>query len=290
VTTELILRPVEKLARYSLNDTAKELKSLALDASALIGKVTNAEENDQAVNAQRELKRVMNMLEKDRKDAKEPLLEAGRQLDSMIAKEKEDIDAELGRVSELVSGFAIKERQRLQEEQRLQQAELERIEREKAAELKRIADEQAKVEREAREAKEAAEKLASEATTKKQVEAANAAKIEAARIAVVAVQTAEVLRDSVKQVEERAADKAYVAAKPIIQTRAEGQRVSEDWEISVTNPYDLARFHPDCVTITPKLTEIKRYLNQGREIQGVVAKKVTKATVTAGRAREAIDV
>jgi hypothetical protein len=266
MTTELIVRPPEKLARYSLNDTAKELKSLALDASALIGKVTNAEENDQAVNAQRELKRVMNMLEKDRKDAKEPLLEAGRQLDSMIAKEKEDIDAELGRVSELVSGFAIKERQRLQEEQRLQQAELERIEREKQAALKRIADETAKQEAEAAAIKD-------ERARKERLEA-----------------IAETSNNMVSTVTEQAQDKAYVAAKPIIQTRAEGQRVSEDWEINVTNPYDLARFHPDCVEIKPRLTEIKRYLNQGREIHGIVAKRVTKATVTAGRAQAAIDV
>ncbi len=266
MTTELIVRPPEKLARYSLNDTAKELKSLALDASALIGKVTNAAENDQAVAAQRELKRVLNLLEKDRKDAKEPLIEAGRQLDNMIAKEKEELDVELGRIIELVSGFALAERERAREEARVQQAELERIEREKQEELKRIADEAALKEAEAAKIKDAAAREA--------------------RLAAIATEG----KNQVAAVAEKAADKAYIAAKPIVETRAEGQRVKTDWEVNVVNPFDLARYHPDCVEIKPRLLEIKRYLNDGREVRGVVAKKVTVATVTAGRAREAIEI
>jgi hypothetical protein len=266
MTTELIIRQREKLARYALNETAKELKSLALDNSAMIGRVANAEENEKAVEVQRELKRVINLLEKDRKAAKEPLIDAGRQLDNMIEAEKKELDVELGRVSELVSGFAVAEQERIREERRAQQAELDRIEMEKQAEMKRIADEAAAKEAEAAKIKDASEREA--------------------RLAAIAAEG----QTKVAAVAEKAADQAYVTAKPILTTRAEGQRIKTDWQIEVVNPHKLASCHPDCVTITPKLLEIKRYLNDGVDVKGITAKKVTVAGVSVGRPREAIEV
>jgi hypothetical protein len=264
--TQLIIRPPEKVARFTLNETAKELKSMALDGAAMIGKVANASDNEAAVAAQREIKRVMNLMEKDRKSAKEPLIEAGRQLDSMVSGEVKELDEEFGRISQLIAEFAVQEQERIREEQRAQQRELDRIEADRQAELKRI-------------------------TADAQAKEAEAAKIQdAAKREDALKQIAVEGEKTIAAATEQAADKAYVVAKPIFATRAEGQRIKTDWEIQVINPHKLASCHPDCVTITPKLLEIKRYLNDGVDIKGITAKRVTSASVSIGKPRSAIEV
>jgi len=288
---ELIQRPSIPLKPFALNDTAKELKEIALNSAALIGKVTNAESNDAAVNAQRELKRVMAMFERERKAAKEPLLEAGRMLDNLIKGESEDLDKELGRISVLITEFALQEQRRVREEQRLQQAELDRIEREKQAELKRIADEQSAREAKARTELEAAARAARDAKSLQEREAAKKLLGEAAE------REREIQRQNMaaeadkKRVEETAQIKTAIEAKPIAATRSEGQIIKTDWQITVTNPYELAKFHPDCVLeIKPAIGQIKAYLNQGMTIRGINAVKVTTANVKHSTNRSMIEV
>lgn len=222
---------------FTFTPDALLLKEAALDSGALVGHVTNAEQNAVAVHAQREIKRVMALFEKERKAAKEPLLEAGRALDRAVTAEMVDLEKEFGRISNAVSAFQLAEARRLAEEQRLQQAELARIEAEKQAAL-------------------------AAATTVEQKTA----------------------------IEEVAAAKVYVESRPVVATRSEGQIVKTDWEITVTNPYELAKYHPDCVTITARLTEIKAALNAGQTIKGIKAEKVTKSSVRLAPERKAIEV
>ena len=192
-------------------------------------------------------------------------------------------------MSNLRSQFQLIEDRRIAEERRLQEAELRRIEAEKQAALQRIADEQARVEREAREAREAAEKLASEAKNKKQREAAEAARIEAEKQSQAAREQAAVAQAQTTRVEDKAAEAAYVESRPIAATRAPGEVVKWDWEITVTNRFELARCHPDCVKIEPLLTPIKAALNAGRTVVGIEAKKIKVADVRAAT-RRAIEV
>lgn len=78
---------------------------------------------------------------------------------------------------------------------------------------------------------------------------------------------------------------------PTAPVRADGQVVKTDWEITVTNAYDLAKFHPACVTISPRLSEIKQLLNDGVTVKGIKAEKVTKAGVRLSSAKpKAIEV
>lgn len=300
------------LEPWQLNDRAKELRDLALNQSALIARVTNADQNAVAVNAQRELKRVLALFEKSRKAAKEPLLERGRELDRLVATESAELEKEFGRISQVVAEFQVAEQARVREEERLQREELARIERERLAELKRIADEQAAREAEARriqeeadrkvrEAQEAAERLAREATNKKQREAAEAARQEALRkqaLAEVERQKAEAIAReqaaaAAKQaaaIEERSAAATYAESRPVQSTRESGQIVKMEWEITVLNPYELAKYHPDCVKIEPLLTPIKAALNEGRTVKGVKAEKKTVSSVRIGKQPLAIDV
>jgi len=262
----LIVGTLDKLPVFAFNDKAKELKSLALDGAALIGRVRNAADNELAVKAQRELKQVVSMFEKARKEMKEPLLEAGRALDRAVAAESDELEREHGRITALVSEFQREEQRRVAEERRIQQAEIDRIEREKQAELKRLADEKAAQEAEASKIKDAAEreaKLKEIAVTQRQAAVA---------------------------VEESAANRTYFESRPIAATRVAGQSVRDDWEITVVNPYDLARYHPDCVSITPRLAEIKAHLNAGLTIRGIKAEKKLTASVRLAPERKAIEV
>lgn len=247
---------------FTFTPDALALAEAALNCGALIGRVTNADQNTKAVEAQKELKRVMQLFERERKAAKEPLLEAGRALDRAVAEQVSELEKEFGRISESVADFQRAEARRIAEEERLQREELARIEREKQAELQRIADEAAKKQAEL-------DRLAAEA---KSVE-------EQKRLAEAKVAAEKAAAQQAASVQEAAAAKVYVESRPITATRENGQIVKTDWEIIVTNPYELAKFHPDCVNITPRLGEIKAHLNAGLTIKGIKAVKVTKASV-----------
>lgn len=308
----LIIASTRALPTFELNTPAKEAITKALVAAALIGKVVDLDSKLIAVRAQQELKGVITALEKSRVELKEPILIAGRKLDGLIAAEKLPLEKEFGRVSNVVKDFDDSERRRVAEEERLQQLELERIEREKQAELKRIADEQAAREAEARriqeesdrkvrEAQEAAAALAAAATNKSQRESAERARQEA-----LAVQArAEVERQNRENelraksessaaqsaaISEKAAEQTYIESRPIEMTRVDGQVTKTDWEITVLNPWELAKYHPDCVKIEPLLTPIKAALNEGRTIKGIRAEKIIKAGVRVRADRNLIEV
>jgi hypothetical protein len=310
--TALIKIEGQVLPPFQFNDAAKLAKSQALEQAALIGKVSDRDSKIIAVRAQQALKLVISSIEKDRKKFKEPLLNAGRQLDNLCAQESLLLEQEFGRVSAAVTEFDDAERRRVLEEERLQRLELERIEREKQAELKRIADEQAAREertrhaleeaaRKVREAQEAAAQLAREATNKKQREAAEKARVESERQKALAEaektrQEAVMREERAKSeaqsaaVEEKAGDAAYCAAKPVEITKVFGQRQQSNWVITVEQPFVLAKYHPDLVDIKPRLADIKAALNEGREIHGIKAVREHLSGVRLPQAQKAIDV
>ena len=72
--------------------------------------------------------------------------------------------------------------------------------------------------------------------------------------------------------------------------RAPRQVVTEDWEITVTDIWLLAKSHPTCVRIEPLNGEIKSLLKAGVKVNGVRAEKVTRSGVRIGRERPAITV
>lgn len=97
-------------------------KEIALSASALIGRVTNGPENAQAVASMRALKGLSSAFERERKVLKEPLLEAGRMLDKLVAAQRDELQRELGRLEVLVRDFALEEQRRVREESESAQA------------------------------------------------------------------------------------------------------------------------------------------------------------------------
>ena len=308
--TSLVVASRRDLPVFTLNRNPD--KEAALEQAALIGKVSSRDTKIVAVRAQQALKKVISDLEKARKFWKDPLIVRGRELDTMIEKEKLEPEKELARVTQEVSAFDLAERRRVEEEERLQREQVARIQRERDAELALLAAEQAAKEAEARrvqeeadkkarEAQEAAAALAAAATTKEQQEAAQRAQEEAtralgaafevkqaqdARIEAVAALTAALTQ----QIEEKAADAAYVAARPIEATHVAGQRKATGWKIEVTDVYMLAKFRPDLVEFKPKLGEIKACLNEGQEIRGIKAEREYTSGVRLSREAKAIDI
>src|SRR2546429_2072443 len=86
--------------------------------------------------------------------------------------------------------------------------------------------------------------------------------------------------EEIDEIRERfAQDQAALQAQlPSIQ-RFDHQRVTEDWEVEVTNIHALYLAQPTCVKLEPRLFEIKALLKSGITPPGITAKKVTKSGV-----------
>jgi hypothetical protein len=231
----IILRDdARMLVKFS--EEAQKLKDAALSAGALVGKVTNASEQNEAVSAQMELQRVLSTAEKARKAVKAPVLEYGKRIDAAAEAFCLELKEEMVRLSRLVGDFQQLELAKARAAEQARNAELLNLEREKAAEL-------------------------AKATSH---ESANAIQEHYNRMA-----------------------ETLPVREP---TRAEGQRITQDWEITVTDIHLLYRMHSQCVELKPRLSEIKNLLKSGFEVKGVVAKPIVKAGVRIGAERKAIEI
>jgi hypothetical protein len=274
---QLITAPPMPTQKFSVRSEALQMRDNALEQAALIGKVENAEQNNSCVSARKSIKSLLSLFESERKTLKEPILEAGRQLDRVIATECEDLKREDGRLENLEKEFIRAEQRRVAEEQELQRRELARIEAEKQAALDRLAREQ-------REREEAAAKLAAEATNKKQRAEADAARLEAEAAAKRTQAQAQLVTDL--------ADRAsYVESKPVERTQARGQAVRKVWVIDQINDHALYRARPDLVrSIAWDLTALKQALSDGQKLPGVTAHEDIGVGIRGARNLEAISV
>ncbi|MBA3354989.1 MAG: hypothetical protein H0U18_03435 [Pyrinomonadaceae bacterium] len=107
---------------------ALEIKDSALALAGLIGRVSNAEEQESAVTAQRELKRVLKLSEDARKAAKAPVLDYGRKIDSTAEEFVKDLAVEDIRVSKLIANFQALESARVRAAEAAKQTELNALE------------------------------------------------------------------------------------------------------------------------------------------------------------------
>lgn len=208
---------------------ADAMKTSALELAALIGKVKDAYDQEAAVNAQKEIKRVLKLAEDSRKAIKEPVLDYGRRIDDTAKAFIAELRTEEMRIAKLIGDFQALELAKQRAAEAAQRRELEEIERRKQAEL-------------------------SKAESHEQLETIQA-----------------------RYSEEAAAVPSRTPVK------AASQIVKEEWEIEITDAWLLARAHPACVDIQPRIREIKALLDAGVKVAGICAKKVVKSTVRLGR-------
>lgn len=267
-------------------EEAIALRELVLDKSAAIARVTDADEQRVAVESQAEIATLLRDAEKARVACKEPVLEFGRNIDLRAREFIADLKLERDRLDKLVADF-----------QAMEKARVMAAEAERRLEQQRIEEARMKAEREAREAQEAEQrKLNTKAELARQQAAAakNAEDAEKARLLQMEIERERKVSvaKSLEQMETiRANSEEEIAALPVATAaRVKGQRVDEEWNITVTDIWALARAHPMCVNIEPRLTDIKMILNSGRSVAGVIAKREIKASVRAGTGRAAIEV
>lgn len=283
----IIVRDDSKLS-ITFSKEADALKVEALAISALIGKVTNAAENEQAVKAQAALHSIISGVEKARKEAKAPVNEFGKRIDAVAAKFVDDeLKPEELRIMRLVSDFAQLEQAKLRAAEQVRIREEQRIEAERQSELARIAAEEAGRNQKLQEAEREAQRLAAMATSVAEKAKAEALRVEVEKQrALAAAQSHEALDAVNAHFDEKAAAMPTLTA-PI---RAEGQIVRQDWDVVVSDIWLLAKAHPTCVKIEPRISEIKELLRLGVQVRGVTARAIIRAGVRSAPERTAIEV
>lgn len=283
----LIVRDDAKLA-VSFSREAIILKDRALEIGALIGRVTNAMEQNAAVEAQTELQKIIGQAEKARKAVKAPVIEYGRSIDAAAEGFTAELKAEMLRISKLVSDFQQLELAKARAAEEARRLEAEKIERERQAELRRIAEAEAERRAQLVEAERAAQRLAAEAKNKKEREEAERQRLELERQRAAAEAQSHEQFDAVQA--SFNAQQAALSAQVHEPIRAEGQRVVTDWDVVVNDIHKLYRAHANCVELKPRISEIKNLLKMGVQVQGVTATPVVKAGVRLGKPAAAIDV
>lgn len=132
---QALIRRNDEALSIDFTPAAIELKSKALEASALVGKVDDASGQETAVGAQQLLGDTVALVEKARVAAKQPWLEAGRLIDSKCREFCEELKEEQLRIATLVGDFQQLEQERVRRAQQAENERLAALEREKAAEL-----------------------------------------------------------------------------------------------------------------------------------------------------------
>src|SRR5712675_585390 len=114
---------------------AESLKRQALEVSALIGKVTDADSNERAVNAQTTLAALIKLVEEARVAAKEPILTFASRIETAAKEWTEEIRSEQWRVSQLVGDYQQLEQAKARAAQQAETLRLEGLEADRQQEL-----------------------------------------------------------------------------------------------------------------------------------------------------------
>jgi len=85
--------------------------------------------------------------------------------------------------------------------------------------------------------------------------------------------------DEVTEIRERYSLEAQAIEAPPPPPTVEKQILRSDWKIEVTDIWTLARLHPTCVKIEPRLIQIKELLDAGHQVAGIRAERVINASV-----------
>ena len=136
MSANLIARDDSRLA-VMLTNEADELKAAALECAGLIGRVSNAAEQELAVAAQKELHRVLSLTEAARKAVKEPVLDYGRKIDDTAKKFIAELKEEEIRIARLVGNFQTLELAKARAAEAARLKELADVERRRQEELSR---------------------------------------------------------------------------------------------------------------------------------------------------------
>lgn len=212
------------------------LRDALLERSATLTSVTDQVGAKAAADMVRELRGLAKAVETSREEVKAPVIQLGRQIDSLAKQFTVGLPAEIDRISRLLTSYTV---------------EQERIRRE--AEEKR--------QRELREAQERERKAREDAeATKRRIEAevkAATASDDPFAKATAEIRGAMLLDDLQQGVKTATRDAAFASVAPALEpVKVAGSSMRCDPEFRINDPLALANARPDLVTITPKRAEI----------------------------------
>ncbi len=119
----------------SFTGDAIALRDAALDQSALIAVVGSPEQQAEAVAAQQAIHNVVGLVEKARKEAKQPVLDFGKKIDEAARQFVADAGAEQMRLAKLVGDYQALEAQKVKAAEAAENKRLAEIERQRMAEI-----------------------------------------------------------------------------------------------------------------------------------------------------------
>ncbi len=160
---EIQLAGLSPVVTITINPEALTLKATALASSKVVTVVFDADSQERAITAVRDIKKILGALEKTRKEIKEPVLNLGRDIDTQAKRFAAGLEAEQSRLDGLSQAY----QRKVAEDQRREAARVEAKRLEdlaiETARQKAIKDAEEKAERLAQEARENEERNTPEA-------------------------------------------------------------------------------------------------------------------------------
>jgi len=266
MTTALILQGASSIT-VEIPAESITRKTEALATASAVKAVSDAASQKQAADALRTVTALLKAVEDSRKQIKEPVLAAGRNIDETARTFASPLEVEKARLGELLAGFERVERRKVEEAERARQAEIRRIEAERL-----------KAEREAQEAARKAQEEAARIEReriKAQQDASNAENAQARRAAQeqadkLAREQAEARAAQEKQRAAEAAQQAELhrqhqeAGRQVVtfaQPKTSGMTVRERFNFEVLDIHELYTFDKSLVTLEPNRSEILKRIN-----------------------------
>ena len=259
-------------AKVEISMDAYSRREAVLDTALFCpSAVTDADTQTEVTNAVRDIKRLLKEVEEGRQAAKAPALDIGRKIDAAAKEFVATLEAEVNRLTGLLTTYETQQRRIAAEAEAKRQAEIRKQEAEARAA-------QAEIERKAREAeqaRQAAERAAREATNAE----ARAKAQEEARKAQEEKRMADAEKEKALENAKLQLAEKLRAPTPAV-TRAAGAAVSAPWTFEVTDIKALLAANPDLVELSVKRSDVLALIRSGtREIPGLRIYQDTKVVV-----------
>jgi hypothetical protein len=133
--SEALISRDDSQLTVSFLPSAYERKESSLAASALIGRVANSAEQETAVAAQIEIKRLLDLVEMARVECKRPILDFGRKIDDAAKTFVAELKKEQLRIGTLIGDFQTLEQARVRAAEAVRLKELNEIERQRQEQI-----------------------------------------------------------------------------------------------------------------------------------------------------------
>lgn len=280
MSAALVVRDDAKLT-VAWTPDALAMKDSALEVSALVGRVSNADENNAATDALAEINRLLKLAEATRKECKAPVLAFGQRIDDSFKAFSMDLERDKHRLGKLQGDYAALELAKQRAAEAARRLEEEKLQREREQEERRIREEAEAKQRKLHEEEDAARRQAAAARNAKEREEALARQAELDRQKALAEAKT---HKELEAVQERTNQAAAALPGVTKAEKAEGQSVFEEWVIEQIDSFVLMRARPDLVRkVEFDTLAVKAALTASGKLPGVTARKEVKSRVRAAR-------